>query len=139
MQTLGDRIREVREERGWTLEKVQEKTGLSRSFLSEVETNKATPSAESVLKISIALNVSLDYLLKGEIGKEERERKPVEIPPELSAAAEEEHWSFSETLMLLATHNSVVGNRGKTFTFNRQPTKEEWKQLHLAIKKVYKK
>ncbi|PYP90834.1 MAG: hypothetical protein DMG65_10010 [Candidatus Angelobacter sp. Gp1-AA117] len=137
MPTLGDRIREVREERGWTLEKLAEKTGLSRSFLSEVENNKATPSAESVLKISNALGVSLDYLLKGEIGKEERERKPVEIPPTLSAVAAEEHWSFNETMRVLAAHNSVVGNRGNTF--KRQPSKEEWKQLHEAIKKVYNK
>ncbi len=80
MATLGDRIREFREARKWTQDKLAEETGLSKSFISEIENDKRTPSADNVLKISNALTVSLDYLLKGETGKQEKEREPVQIP-----------------------------------------------------------
>lgn len=136
MATLGDRIREARENRKWTQDKLAEETGLSKSFLSEVENTKRTPSAENVLKISNALGVSLDYLLKGETGRQERERQPIQIPVELSKAAEEEHWSYNDILMLLAAHNSVVARRSNRSL--RSPSEDEWKRLYEAIKKVYR-
>ncbi len=135
MATLGDRIREAREKRKWKQEKLAEQTKLSKSFVSEVENNKRTPSAENVLRISNVLGVSLDYLLKGETGKQELERQPIQIPVELSEVAEEEGWSYNDILILLAAHNSVVARRSNNSL--RPPTKEEWKRLQQAIKKVY--
>lgn len=136
MATLGDRIRETRENRRWTQDKLAEETGLSKSFLSEVENSKRTPSAENVLKISNTLGVSLDYLLRGQTGKEERERQPIQIPPELSEAAEEERWTYSDILMLLAAHNSVVARRSNKSI--HPPKRDEWKRLYEAIKRVYR-
>lgn len=135
MATLGDRIREARETRHWTQDKLAGATGLSKSFLSEVENDKRTPSADNVLKISNALGVSLDYLFKGETGKEEREREPIKIPIELSRAAEKEHWGYRDILVLLAAHNSVVAKRSNRSP--RSPSEDEWKRLYEAIKKVY--
>lgn len=134
MASLGERIRDSREHRRWTLDKLADATGLSKSFLSEVENNKRAPSAENVLKISNALGVSLDYLLKGEAGKQEHERQPIKIPPELSRAAEEEHWNYSDILTLLDVHNSVVARRSNKAL--RSPTQDEWKRLYEMIKKV---
>lgn len=135
MATLGDRIREARETQKWTQDKLAEATGLSKSFLSEVENDKRTPSAGNVLRISNALGVSLDYLLKGETGKEEKERQPIQIPVELSKAAEKEHWSYRDILTLLAAHNSVVARRSNRS--QRPPSEDEWKRLYDAIKRVY--
>lgn len=134
MSSLGDRIRDSREHRRWTLDRLADETKLSKSFLSEVENNKRAPSAENVLKISNALGVSLDYLLKGEAGKQEHERQPIQIPPELSHAAEDECWTYSDILTLLDVHNSVVARRSSRAL--RPPTKDEWKRLYDIIKKV---
>jgi transcriptional regulator with XRE-family HTH domain len=136
MATLGDRIRDARETRKkWTQDDLAKETGLSKSFLSEIENDKRTPSAGNVLRIANALGVSLDYLLRGETGKEEREREAIQIPVELSRAAEKEHWIYRDILMLLEAHNSVIARRSTKSL--RPPTEEEWKRLYDAIKKVY--
>lgn len=135
MPTLGDRIKEARERNGWTQDKLADETNLSKSFISEVENDKRVPSADNVLKIANALGVSLDYLMKGETGKEEKASEPIRIPVELSRAAEKEGWSYSDILRLLAAHNSVVARRSSRLP--QAPSEDEWKRLYEAIKKVY--
>lgn len=135
MATPGDRIRERREERGWTQEDLAGKAGMSKGFLSDLENNKRNVSAAYVLKIANALGVSLDYLMRGETGQRESRRAAVQIPSELSMAAQEMNLTYAETLMLLDAHNSVVARRSLKTT--KAPTKEDWKRLHAAIKSVY--
>lgn len=135
MPTIGDRIRHLRELRGWTQERLALEARISKGFLSDVEGNKRNISSEYVLRVANALAASLDFLLRGEEGPRETERAPVSIPAELSAAAQELNLSYSETLMLLDAHNSVVARRSKR---SIQPlAKDEWKELHAAIMKVY--
>ena len=135
MPTAGDRIRRARDERGWTQEKLAQEADISKSFLSDVENNKRSISADSALKIADALGVSLDYLLRGEPGKQELEREPVRIPPELSDAAEQLHLTYAETRTLLEAHEAVVARRSNRSL--RRPTVEDWIKLRNAIKDVY--
>jgi transcriptional regulator with XRE-family HTH domain len=132
--TVGERIREVREELGWTLERLAEKTRISRGFLSDVETNKTDISSEYLLRVADAMRASLDYLLRGE-DTSARSKKPVEIPRELSEAAQQLKLSYVQTLELLEAHQSVIARRS-----NRSLKRfdvEDWKQLYKAIKRVY--
>jgi transcriptional regulator with XRE-family HTH domain len=135
--TIGDRIKEAREERGWTQERLAKETGISKGFLSETENNKGTGNigADYVLRIANVLGVSLDYLMKGEVGQQERERAPVQIPRSLSDAAQQLGLSYSETLSLLDAHLAVIARRAARSL--REPTPEEWKALWKAIKQVY--
>ena len=135
MPTPGDRIKALREEHGWTQETLAERAQMSKGFLSDLENNKRNVSANYALRIADALGVSLDYLLRGERNKTDLERKPVEIPPELSAAAQELNLSYNETLVLLDTYNAVVARRSHRSM--GKPTVDEWKKLHKAIKDVY--
>ena len=135
MPTSGDRIRELRDDRKWTQERLAEGAGMSKGFLSDVENNKRNLSADYALKIANALGVSLDYLLRGESGQREADRAPVQIPPELSEAAQELDLTYAQTLTLLDAHNSVVARRSLKTT--RPPTKEDWKRLRGAIKDLY--
>ena len=132
MPTIGDRIKQIRENLGWTQEKLAEEASISKSFLSDVENNKRDISSTNVLKIANATGSSLEYLLRGEVGRREEQREPVQIPAELSAAAEELNLTYSQTLTLLETHRSVVARRSNKSI--RPPTVEEWKQLHEYIK-----
>ena len=134
MPSAGDRVREVRDKRGWTQEKLAEKTGLSKGFLSDVENGNSDISSENLLKVADALGANLDYLLRGEtLGSPSRE--PVVIPPELSRFAEEERLTYMQTLELLEAHNSIIARRSassqKTFGV------DHWRQLHRAIQKTY--
>lgn len=135
MATPGDRIRDAREEKGWTQEALAEAARMSKGFLSDVENNKRSVSAEYALRIADALGVSLDFLMRGERGKQEIAREPVKIPPELSEAAQELGLSYSETLMLLEAHGAIVARRSnRTF---RQPTVNDWKKLYDVIREAY--
>jgi len=134
MPSVGERVREVREKRGWTQEKLAEKTGLSKGFLSDVENGNSDISSENLLKVADALGANLDYLLRGgSLGSSSRE--PVVIPRELSCFAEEEGLTYMQTLELLEAHNSIIARRSgssqKTFGVNH------WRQLHRAIQKTY--
>jgi transcriptional regulator with XRE-family HTH domain len=134
MATAGDRIREFRKDLGWTLDKLAEKTNLSKGFLSDVEGNKRNASTENVLKIANAMGASLDYLLRAEQAKASRNREPVQIPSTLSIFAEEEGLSYTDTLTLLETHSAVIARRSNESI--KPPTVEDWRRLYKAIKEV---
>jgi transcriptional regulator with XRE-family HTH domain len=134
MATAGDRIREFRKDLGWTLDKLAEKTKLSKGFLSDVEGNNRNASTENVLKIANAMGASLDYLLRGEQTKASGTREPVQIPSTLSRFAEEEGLSYTDTLTLLETHSAVIARRSNESI--KPPTVEDWRRLYKAIKEV---
>lgn len=62
---MGRRIKRVRRQHHLTQEALAEKVGISCSFLGHLERGTRKASIETILKISEALNVSLDYLVAG--------------------------------------------------------------------------
>lgn len=61
---LGEKIRELRKAKGYTLDRLAELTESSKSYIWELE-NKSPPrpSADKVAKIAAALGVTADYLM----------------------------------------------------------------------------
>lgn len=61
---LGAKLKELREKKNYTLEKLAELTGSSKSYIWELE-NKAPPrpSADKLSKIAQQLGVTIEYLL----------------------------------------------------------------------------
>ena len=134
MPSVGDRIREIREEMGMKQDVLAEGAGLSKGFLSDVENNKRNVGSQNLLKIANVLGASVDYLLRGETS-DSGVAEPIVIPRELSQAAEELELSYSATIELLEAHRSVIARRN-----NRGLRKfgvEHWKKLHEAIKRVF--
>lgn len=134
MAATGDRIKEIREARGWTQDHLAEKAGISKGFLSDVENNKRNISSENLLKIANVLGASVDYLLRGETGGPSSSR-PVVIPPELSEVAEELNLTYGQTLELLEAHRSIIARRSSRGT--KQFSADDWRQLYRAIKSVF--
>lgn len=61
---LGEKIRRLRQKQGFTLEKLAELSGSSKSYIWELENkNPPRPSADKVAKIAAALKVTTDFLL----------------------------------------------------------------------------
>ena len=61
---LGIKIRRLRKEKGYTLEKLAELSDSSKSYIWELENkDPPRPSAEKVAKIASALGVTNDYLM----------------------------------------------------------------------------
>ena len=62
---LGEKLKKIRTEKKFSLQNLAEKTGLSRSFLSQVERNKTSPSLSSLIKITSSLGINIgDLFLK---------------------------------------------------------------------------
>jgi len=61
---LGKKIRQLRKEKGYTLEKLAELTDSSKSYIWELENKEPPrPSADKVAKIASVLGVTADYLM----------------------------------------------------------------------------
>src|SRR5580698_11136453 len=68
---LGDKIRELRKAKGYTLDKLAELAESSKSYIWELENkNPPRPSADKIAKIAAVLGVTADYLV------DTREAKP---------------------------------------------------------------
>jgi transcriptional regulator with XRE-family HTH domain len=60
---LGERIRELRNNRGLSQEKLAEKTDLSRENINRFENANKYPGVDALVQIANALHVSVDDLL----------------------------------------------------------------------------
>jgi transcriptional regulator with XRE-family HTH domain len=62
--TLGDKIRKLRKEKGLTLDALADLTDSSKSYIWELENkNPPRPSAEKLAKIADKLGTTLDFLM----------------------------------------------------------------------------
>jgi transcriptional regulator with XRE-family HTH domain len=130
---LGKRLSELREERGLTQKQLAEKAGLSVAFLSEVENGKRNLSSGKLLHLADELGASLDYLMRGEQAPM-RERRPVEIPPELDEVAQEHGWSYQDAVSLLqARHLIKARRRPDGSDVPKVYTRQDWLDLHKRL------
>ena len=63
MSEIGQRIRDLRQDHGYSLSELAGKAGLSPSYLSEIERAKKRPSPKTLDKLGTALNLSLTALV----------------------------------------------------------------------------
>ena len=74
--SLGDRIRDLRKKKGFTLDELAARSDSSKSYVWELENkNPPRPSGEKLALIAAALDVTPDYLLGIETGVETAEDK----------------------------------------------------------------
>ena len=59
---IGKRLREARIRQGLVIDDVASASGLSRAYISQVETGKASPSIQTVQKLAATLGVSVSSL-----------------------------------------------------------------------------
>jgi uncharacterized cupin superfamily protein len=64
IESIGHKIRTIRKERGFTLEIMANKTGLSKGLLSQVERGISQPSLDSLWKITKALESSIIHFFE---------------------------------------------------------------------------
>jgi len=62
---LGERVRRLREQRGWSQEGFAHEVGLGRSFAGAIERGEKDVRLSTLTKLARALGVSLSQLLKG--------------------------------------------------------------------------
>lgn len=65
-QHLGERIKALRGERGWTLERASGHVGLSRSALSKIERGEMSPTFSALQKLALGFGLGMPELLVAE-------------------------------------------------------------------------
>ncbi len=69
---IGDRVRAVRKERGWSLRVAAERLGLSVRFLAELERGKATAQLDKVMQALHGLGLDIKVVERRESGMREQ-------------------------------------------------------------------
>ena len=59
---FGEKIRTVRERRALTLREVADRAGVSESLVSQIERNRVSPAIDTLLALTDALDIDLEYL-----------------------------------------------------------------------------
>lgn len=63
---IGSKIRSFRQKNNYTLKKLSQITGVSSTYLSDIEKGRSTPSVETLLKLAKAIRITPGYLLNEE-------------------------------------------------------------------------
>lgn len=66
MESFGERLKRLREERGMTQEELADRLNIARSLLARYENGMRMPTALTVRQMRDILGTSCDYLLTGE-------------------------------------------------------------------------
>jgi transcriptional regulator with XRE-family HTH domain len=76
LEQVGPRLRAVRRSRGWTLDELAERAGMSTSTLSRLESGKRQASLELLLPLTRQLGIRIDDLLPVD-AQDPRVRRPI--------------------------------------------------------------
>ena len=130
MAGVGERIKKRRVELGWTQDQLCQKAGISKGFLSDLENDKRSVSADNLLEIARALSLSLDYLMTGTASEEQPTE--VAIPASLAKFAAEERLSLRQTLMLLDMQKQIVAHRSAKKKEGLEGV--DWRKFYEGVK-----
>ncbi|MED5018692.1 cupin domain-containing protein [Paenibacillus chibensis] len=130
---IGSNIRAIRKRKNITIAQICEETGLSQGFLSQVETNKTSPSIATLEHIAQALKVPLAYLL---LKKEERmhivRKEERKVTTSGSQQLKVEHLSSTKNVRMMLVEVPPGASTGDT------PHAHEGEEVHVVIKgRVY--
>ena len=65
MESIGQRIKEMREVRGFTQKQLADLIGVAQNTISQYENGTAKTSIEIIVKLAKVLDTTTDYLLRG--------------------------------------------------------------------------
>lgn len=124
---VGQEIKVRREQHGLSLGDLARLSGVSKGYLSEIESNPAAkPSAATLLKIALALGTSVAELL-GQ--RRPQETAAIEISEALRKYADQEaakgHPLLEAEIQMLAG----INHRGRV-----PQTEDDWRFIHESIK-----
>lgn len=122
---LGEKLKGIRKNlRDYTLQKVFEETGISVSFLSDMERGKTKPSLETLQKLANFYQVNLSDLLEDSQDNKMENRDL--YPPGLRELMTEDPNLDPEVIEVMLT----MERRAK-----RKPeTKDQWREYYYSLK-----
>ncbi|CAN7239518.1 XRE family transcriptional regulator [Paenibacillus sp. LjRoot153] len=126
---IGSTIRAIRKRKNITIAQICEETGLSQGFMSQVETNKTSPSISTLEHIAQSLNVPLAYLL---LKKEDRmnivRKNERRITTSGSEDLKVEHLSSTKNVKMMLVEFPPGSSTGDV------PHAHEGEEVHVVVK-----
>lgn len=124
---VGQRIKERREELGWSLSKLSHEANVGKGYLWSLEKGEtdARPSGKTLYRIAEALGVTMSDLLGQQILVQASHARPAE----LLAFAQREKLPETDVEML-----SSINFRGK-----KPVTEQDWEFIYTAIRRSVEK
>ena len=122
---FGEKLRQVREHRGYTLKVVAQRAGVSESLVSQIERNHVSPAIDTLLALADVLDINLEYLFE-----EYRKKRPVHIiRAESRASVKEDEVVYEELARRnLQPAKSLLNPTLLRFRQALTPTTVPWKQ-----------
>ncbi|MCM1245201.1 MAG: helix-turn-helix domain-containing protein [Roseburia sp.] len=74
LNALGQRVKEYRMQKGYSAEKLSEIAGVSKSHINNIESANSRASAEVLVRIANALDISVDVLLCDSLKESQKAR-----------------------------------------------------------------
>jgi transcriptional regulator with XRE-family HTH domain len=125
MNSLGEKIRELRKKQEMSLDQLAQSSKVSKAYLSQLENSESDkPSAEVLYRISIALGTSIASLLGKTLTPETGE---IEIPKSLEQAAV----AFNIPEKYIRRLASLSMRDGQ-----KEYSKDEWNHLYETLKLI---
>jgi transcriptional regulator with XRE-family HTH domain len=131
---LGQKIRQLREEKGLSLNGLAEEASISKAYLSQLENDVSKqPSAEILLKIASALGVTIADLLDQPVRVYAEDFKDEDIPYALREFIDErgDALDIQKEDVRMLMNIRYRGNQPKAI--------EEWEHILQTIRYVMKK
>ncbi|WP_028563739.1 helix-turn-helix domain-containing protein [Paenibacillus pinihumi] len=126
---IGSNIRAIRKRKKITISQICEETGLSQGFMSQVETNKTSPSIATLENIARALRVPLAYLL---LKKDERMQIVRSHERKMTTSGSErlkvEHLSSTKNVRMMLVELPPGASTGA------EPHAHEGEEVHMVVK-----
>lgn len=125
---LHERLKELRSHKDLTLREVAERSGLSVSYLSDIERGRTTPTLNTIEVIAEVFEMSVvDFLSGVDFAGEVTDAS---LPPGLDELVQDKEYGAEITPEWIKTL-SQIQMRGK-----RPQTKREWLELFLHLKRI---
>jgi transcriptional regulator with XRE-family HTH domain len=102
---MGNRIRDVRRERGWTQDQLANAVGVSRSAVAQWETGRAGQVTTNLTRIAEVLEVGVQYIMYGD---DKRAPAEARLGDELALLRLYRECSSEDRQLLLRTARRLV-------------------------------
>ena len=70
--TLGEKIKQLRQEKGYSQTFLEKRSGVNSKLLSKYENGRIIPTADTLRKLAEGLDISADYLIFDNVPKDGR-------------------------------------------------------------------
>ncbi|MDF1500749.1 MAG: helix-turn-helix transcriptional regulator [Anaerolineales bacterium] len=129
---LGERIRELRHQKGETLLELGDGAGLSVSYLSDLERGRTSPSMQTLQALADHFELTVtDFLAGVDFAGE---KTPLSLPRGLVELSEDR--DLLETLGGELDEEWIRLLAGIDLRGQRPKSKSEWLELYLSLKRI---